>query len=382
MSARFTIDGGDKLERRLAVTCEAVAQGVRGLVPAKRLQGLVLAGGYGRGEGGVLFDEASATELPYNDMEFFVFVKGSTLLNDRRHRQALHALGESLSEQAGLEVEFKILSLERLHASGTSMFFYDLVMGHRWLIGDGEGFSRCAHHRDASRIPLHEATRLLFNRCSGLLFAKERLQRRDFSGADADFVGRNLAKAQLAFGDAVLTALGRYHWSCRERQSRLAALQEIPAPLQEVVSLLKDAHAQGVSFKLHPVASRESRDVLQQRHAQITALGWQIWRWLEERRLGMPFPTAEAYAGTERPLCPETFPLRNHLINMRTFGPLIAWNMPPRYPRERLFRALALMLWTATPSGHLQMLRKHLHAQDMDFPALVQAYAGLWQRFN
>mgnify|MGYP006142135189 CR=1 FL=1 len=45
---------------------------------------------------------------------------------------------------------------------------------------------------------------------TGLLFARERLDRPHFTAADADFVGRNLAKARLALGDAVLAvSLGR-----------------------------------------------------------------------------------------------------------------------------------------------------------------------------
>src|SRR5947199_6504474 len=104
------------------------------------------------------------------------------------------------------------------------MFYYDLVSGHRLVHGTDEWLGQCEHHRAAHRIPLHEATRLLMNRCSGLLFAQERLARVPFSAEDADFVGRNLAKAKLAFGDVVLAMRGQYHWSCRERQKRLKKL--------------------------------------------------------------------------------------------------------------------------------------------------------------
>ena len=215
MSTRFTIDGSAGLEQHLAETCKLVRAGVERIIPAQQLEGLALAGGYGRGEGGVLHENGQ--DLPYNDMEFFVFVRGSTYINDHRFKAALHALGEALSPAAGLEVEFKILSISRLRHSAVNMFYYDLVMGHHWLIGNDDLFIGCEHHRDATRIPLHEATRLLFNRCSGLLFASERLAKNDFNSADADFVGRNLAKAQLALGDVVLAMSGRYHWSCLER---------------------------------------------------------------------------------------------------------------------------------------------------------------------
>src|SRR5208282_91144 len=107
-----------------------------------------------------------------------------------------------------------------------SMFSYDLIAGHRLLWG----------HAPAARlpewdwpngpdgIPPAEGTRLLMNRCSGLLFAHIELDREPFTPARADFVRRNLAKAQLACGDAILAADGQYHWSCRRRHHRLASL--------------------------------------------------------------------------------------------------------------------------------------------------------------
>src|SRR5471032_3020939 len=51
---RFTLDGDDALERHLERTCARVLSGIRGLIPAKKLEAVLLGGGYGRGEGGVL----------------------------------------------------------------------------------------------------------------------------------------------------------------------------------------------------------------------------------------------------------------------------------------------------------------------------------------
>src|SRR5205823_13904433 len=121
-----------------------------------------------------------------------------------------------------------ILSLNKLRRSPVSMFYYDLVMGHRWLRGEEGLLSGCEHHRDAERIPLAVATRLMMNRCSGLLLARERLERAEFSPGDADFVGRNLAKAQLAFDTTILTAFGRNDWSCQGRHKRVNQLKASP----------------------------------------------------------------------------------------------------------------------------------------------------------
>src|SRR2546430_13906728 len=123
-------------------------------------------------------------------------------------------------------------------------------MGNRWLRGEERLLTGCEQHRDAKRIPVSEATRLMMNRCSGLLLARERLERAEFSPGDADFVGRNLAKAQLAFGDAVLTAFGRYDWSCLERHERLKplnVLDELPW-----LSEVQRHYTSGVEFKFPP----------------------------------------------------------------------------------------------------------------------------------
>lgn len=370
---RFTLDGSEALEAHLASVCARVAGEVAKVTPAARLDGLLLAGGYGRGEGGVL-REAGA-DRPYNDMEFYVFLRGNAFLVERKFRGPLHEAGERLSPEAGLEVEFKVLTLEKLRRSAPSMFYYDLVAGHRWLIGDDTLLAGCEHHRDAGGIPLHEAMRLLFNRCSGLLYSLERLRRAEFGATEADFVGRNLAKAQLAFGDVLLAAHGQYNWSCRERHSRLTRF-DFRGELAWAAPLLP-LHAAGVEFKLHPQRSTESREALARRHSDLLAAGRQLWLWLESKRLGAGFRSPREYALSAVDKCPETSPLRNRLVNFRAFG--AAQIACARYPRQRLFHALALLLWG---ENDFENIRAGLLTDAADFASLVAAYEKLWQKFN
>lgn len=376
MSGRFTIDGSAELEQHLRKVCADVRDGVRAIIPEGRLEGLVLAGGYGRGEGGVLRTEAG--DEPYNDLEFFVFVKGITFFNDRRYRQALHKLGERLTPQAGIEVEFKILSLAKLRGSEPSMFYYDLIMGHRWLIGDDDLFGSCDHHRDAFKIPLHEATRLLFNRCSGLLYAKERLQRGDFTDADADFVARNIAKVKLALGDVWLTMHGAYHWSCGERLKRLRELTG------DWAARIVRHHQAGVNFKLRPQkATAAMKAALMEEWQEMTDAAGLLWLRLEGKRLRCTFRTMQEYAEADQSLCPERSAWKNTPVNLRAFG--VRGLLSPfanRYPRERLLRALSLLLWGQTNAKESTMISACLLCGAEDFGAAVRAYETLWHRFN
>lgn len=379
MGERYTIDGSDALEAHLRATCAKVLTGVRQLIPARQLVGLLLGGGYGRGEGGVL--RSPSGDLAYNDLEFYVFVRGQAVLAERKFRQPLHELGESLSPAAGLEVEFKVLTLDKLRNSPVNMFYYDLMAGHRWQLGDDSLLKGCEHHLDAGHIPLAEATRLLMNRCSGLLYSAERLARRTFGPAEADFVGRNLAKAQLAFGDVLVTAHGQYDWSCRKRHHRLTSVATSPGLTAETLSMLCTHHAAGVEFKLHPVRTEASHETLAQRHAELVALGQSLWLWLESRRLNQTFPSSVTYATSPANLCPETPGWRNRLVNFRASGPRGV--LDTRYPRERLFRALALLLWDSQALTTRQAaLQKILATSATTLPEFVTAYANWWNRFN
>ena len=375
--ARFTVDGTDALERQVRRLSERVLAEVRGIIPPGRFEALLLGGGYGRGEGGVL--RTRGGDRPYNDLEFYLCVRGHRLVNRRRYGPALQQLLARLSREAGLEVEITIISLALLRAAPVSMFYYDLVSGHRWLWGQETDLAGCERHRQSALLPAGEAIRLLLNRCTGLLLAREKLRRLPLNEEDLDFVARNLAKLQLALGDAVLTMLGQYHWSCRERHDRLMAAGEGGrlAWLDEV----RRHHEMGVEFKLHP-----RRHVLSVLHLdsltrELTELAREVWLWVESRRLGRVFSSTTEYALSEVSKNPETNPWRNRLLN----GRLLGWHcalLPGsrRNPRERVLHALALLLWDGIGNAALlRRLQEELRTRAAEREALVKRYWEVWE---
>jgi hypothetical protein len=378
MNQRFTIDGSDVLEMALANFCEEARSGILEIIPRHRLQALLLGGGYGRGEGGVL--RTNQGDKPYNDLEFYILISGSDLINNRLYHRRVEVLAHELTSKAGIEVEFKLLTLRKLKRSPVTMFYYDLISGHRLIEGDEGWLASCEHHRAAHRIPLHEATRLLFNRCSGLLFSQAKLRQPEFSEEDADFIGRNLAKARLALGDVILAMRREYHWSCRERHKRLRKI-EAEGALQSFHPVVP-LHAQGVEFKLHPVRSIRS---IREFHAELDLLkelSGRLWLLLEETRLAKSFNDLVEYSTDSAAKCPETNSLKNRVINARRFG--AAAVIDKTYPRERLLRALPLLLWD--PAGscavHRPFLQQLLRTSTSSYSDLVKSYQALWRIYN
>jgi hypothetical protein len=385
---RFTIDGSDELEARLAALCQQVRDGVEEIVAKERLEALVLAGGYGRGQGGVL--RTSAGERPYNDLEFYVFLPGNLLLHRAQADQKLRHLGEELSPAAGLHVEFKVDSLAKLRRSAISMFTYDLVAGHRALYGEAGIFLGCEHHLESAKLPLCEATRLLLNRFTGLLLAKQLLANDTLTAEQSDFIGRNLAKAQLAMGDAVLTAAGQYHWNCLERKRRLLKDELLsrgdlkPMPWLEKV---RKHHQAGVEFKLHPRQLLKSSEAFRGQHREISSLALQIWLWVESRRLGTRFISPEDYARSGPKKCAATPAWRNYLLNLKALGLGAAFDpLSKYYPRQRLLNTLPVLLWNdddlRTNPNLLAHLQKQLRTSATQWGGFVSAYTRIWQDYG
>jgi len=380
---RFTLDGGAELERQLGLTCRRVLSDVQTLLPPHKLEALVLGGGYGRGEGGVLRTEQG--ERPYNDLEFYVFVRGNRVWNERKYGRALQDLGLRLSPEAGLHVEFKVDSLARMRTCAVSIFSYDLVSAHRVLFGSENVFRNCEHHLRSGAIPVSEASRLLFNRCSGLLLARELLADNTIlTKEQSDFVGRNLAKAELCLGDAILAVLGRHHWSCIERARRLKRLptSQLPQWFEEV----RRRHKTGFQFKLHPQQICKTATEFERDCQELRALALQVWLWVENRRLGCNFNSANVYALDPTPKCPEAARLRNYLLNVRAFGVKAAWTpLSWRYPRERLFNALPLLLWNGNTIEEPELvahLQKQLASKANDWAGFVRAYKQIWPQYG
>ena len=145
-------------------------------------------------------------------------------------------------------------------------------------------------------------------------------------------------------------------------------------------------HDTGMEFKLRPHRSTASRAKLLAEHRQLTSQALDVWLWLESRRLERSFSSARDYALSGANKCPETSAWRNWAVNWRTFG--LGGLVDSRvfhYPRERLFNALALLLWepTATSDPSLRrVLRDELRTSVRTPTQLATAYERLWERFR
>ncbi|TAG29998.1 MAG: hypothetical protein EAZ36_03880, partial [Verrucomicrobia bacterium] len=330
---------------------------------------LVLAGGYGRGEGGVFrVAEGAAAEL-YNDLEFFLFLKPEA--DAGAAARWCEGWEKAGTAELGIDVEFKRDAAGVLCDGAPTMFWHDLLQGHRVVWGDAGLLAGApARLRDPAGLPASEATRLLFNRGSGLWFARLKLD--GGRAEDGGFVQRNHQKARLALGDAVLALAGRHHGLCEERARRIAAGGfDTPPGWARIVAW----HAGGVAFKLRPRHRAAGRNELAEAQAALTAAWLEVFLWVEGRRLGKTFRGASDYAEFRGRLFPETPVWRNVALHARDRlkrgEALPGWT---DYPRAALQRALVAALAGGAEAG-----ARRIGVADTAYPA---AYARWWARYN
>ena len=130
---RYTLDGSDALENKIDEINRRVTEDIHNIVPSEKIDALVLAGGYGRGEGGVYLRDGR--EQLYNDLDYYLFLKGNKRANETDYGAGLKAIEKARSPEADCDVEFKIDSITQLESSPVSMFSYDLVA--KSYIADG-----------------------------------------------------------------------------------------------------------------------------------------------------------------------------------------------------------------------------------------------------
>ena len=187
-------------------------------VPA--LWGVVLGGGYGRGEGGVRPQRRAPDDAPglSNDLDFFAIVsKGAGEAAVANAASILAPLGAEWSARLDIDVDFTAKTPERLKKDEERLMVQELLRGHCNVWGAGsETLFAGIDLRPAEALPCTEAARLLVNRGAGLLLARE-------PGRSADFVARNIAKAVLGAGDALLVARKAYRWRAIERKDALGS---------------------------------------------------------------------------------------------------------------------------------------------------------------
>jgi len=220
---RYVAGEASAMDRLVEETVKGVGAEVEALA-VPRLQGVVLGGGYGRGEGGV-FDLPGGVQRLSNDLDFFaVTEKGVSGRDIRVIADALAPVSEKWTTKLGIDVDFVVRTPWRMRHDQERVMIQELMHGYFDVVGrTGEEMFAEIERRPPSAFPWSEAARMLMNRGVGLVLAKCKMESVKCKVAEdvQEFVNRNINKCVLGAGDARLIARGGYAWRAEDRAAAL-----------------------------------------------------------------------------------------------------------------------------------------------------------------
>ena len=227
-----------RVERHIQEALDGIRASFAASSESSAVRAVALGGGYGRGEGGATLDG-----MPYNDMDFFVIMNGQS--PSPGLQRLLSSISSEWHGKLAIDIDFCcVKSLKDLYKDADTLMIQELFAGKRIIFGDEHIFDN-APVRPFSELPWTEAARLLLNRGAGLLFARQRAA----DPAEADFVRRNLHKAALGCGDAILVVHHDYRPTGTERLEALRNYHE--------ASWLISSYEDALAFKYAPCAGKE-----------------------------------------------------------------------------------------------------------------------------
>lgn len=209
-----------ELDRLVDDACSAIGAEIDALrIP--HLAGVVLGGGYGRGEGGMKEEGEGKCALS-NDLDFFAVTEdGVDEAVIGPIAEALVPISRKWTGKLGVDVDFAVKTPWRLKHDEERIMVQELMRGYFDVAGSrGDRLFANIDLRPASAIPWMEAARLMMNRGMGLLFARERGTGNGEHGS-GDFAVRNINKCILGAGDARLVSRHEYAWRVEDRAKAL-----------------------------------------------------------------------------------------------------------------------------------------------------------------
>lgn len=233
----FTIDNTREADEKILSDLSVIEKVLLGNLTD--VSALILVGGFGRGEGGVVFE--NDVPMPINDYDIVIVSQNKCGLRLKK-----------LSKEIANETGVRLIDLIQVNNADVptlpyTMFNYDMKSGGYLFWGD-EDILRKIPDYDPSGMPLIEGRILLFNRMICLLESySEEFMEREPDEDEKFFLTNQSSKAILACCDSLLISKGLYHHSYIERCKRFS---ETFKDREKVVALVKQA----TDFKLKPKA--------------------------------------------------------------------------------------------------------------------------------
>ncbi|MFH0777907.1 MAG: nucleotidyltransferase domain-containing protein [Candidatus Eisenbacteria bacterium] len=374
---KLLYQGSEEEEEGIRANLTKAVEAVLRELGQERLEAVVLAGSFGRGEGAVV-READSPPRPFNDID--ILIVGS---RPRVPCDSLARLRETLRALAGADfADVGYMNSSDFARALPTVFLYELKHGSTVLWGSAD-FYRKLPPLDGKDLPLSEGTRLFLNRGIGLLSLLLMLE----AGGDQNSLLRCAAaawsKVVLAAGDSLLLQRNAYHWSYAERVERVRETMRV----RDCEDGLLEKYERAALLKLTGNLSLLPAGDAEALSDDARALHEVSFRRFESSRTFAPlgdwceYPVTLLRAGLaplERRLkeflCDRARPGRLSASDFLRFARLPLWG------EERRLALLPLLLYSPQEAESLRLSSRYLEAASWLEHGNRKVRAGTWNR--
>lgn len=284
----FTIYDDPRVDEHIKKMLTIIVEDILKEFNKQTIKAIILAGSFGRGEGGIVIDGKNIKLV--NDFDINILVKFSKYIkiNLLKNTRSLEYLSSTLANK----VKIKQVDLSVSHQAKfyfklpTIVENYEYLNGHKILFGDIE-IRDIIKKIKAEDIPLDDGTKFFLTRGSGLLiaaiyfFKKDRI---DIKDRENFLIEAN--KAILAMGDSFLILKHKYHYSYEKRLEIIKRVDFTEAPNGDEI---KELYRLALEWKLRPNFNWASDKIEIQKWFYLKQLFYEFFIWFESKRLNMDF---------------------------------------------------------------------------------------------
>lgn len=238
---RFTVRGSETLEVKIEEMVNEIRDRVRRTVDPAHCRALLMIGGYGRGEGGVVVRDG--IEMPHNNFDFILFTQDLPLHIIEQKKQEIDREMVDFSGKNHVDIDISILDIHALTKCDGRIMWFDMRYGHKLIFGD-DSFVVNNNKFSLAGIPPWDARNLLVNRGT-LMIINELLLEQDSDARNRNTIIKHSVKAIIGYGDALLYFLGNYHWSYVEKQQLMRRQEGIDDGF-------RDLYDRAMEFRFQP----------------------------------------------------------------------------------------------------------------------------------
>lgn len=374
--SRYTLTGSPEFDELIDRQLNLVTEEILNLIPEKDIAAILLGGGYGRGEGGVLIEDGK--EYLYNDYDLFVILKNVSYLAKREYQKKIHFIHQKFTPLFKIDVDVGPLqTVNAISKAPHYMMWYELKNGHKVLWGNQSIKNYFPAYPDEN-MPIMEAYRLLLNRGVGLLLCKEHFETYTETESQ-EFILRNIRKAQLAMGDAFLIKKKIFHFSYQKRDEIFTKLKDD----QDLTKLgIFDYYKTAYEFKERPHKPKLTKEEYHTEYLETLNTYESLYNWLFNDEFASTLNSEKYQEVLNSAFSKEnsiSAKIKNGCKNIKSSYNKFSTKIILLHPRYRLFMALPYLLFDKQEVACKTVLNR---SKDYDKAELLEIFINLWEKNN